>query len=229
MYTLRGRVKMNPNNMKKAELQLFLTGRCKHSHTYVEHPKCYDKEIGDNPRIGVFDIETTWGFNADYGFMLCYVLKEYHRKKTYSACITKKDILSFDYDKRIVRQLVDDMKRFDVLVTYNGSRFDIPYSRTRALKHGLDYPKYGYVKHVDLYYVVKYKLKLGHNRLEDACAIFGIPGKNHVHMFTWLKASQGDKKSLGYVFNHCQRDVQRCTERLYDAIIDYSRKSNRSI
>lgn len=220
---------MNPNNMKKVEMQILLTGHCKHGVNYLEHPRCFEREIGNDPRIGIFDIETSWGFNADYGFMLCYVLKEYHNKKLYYDCITKKDIVSFDYDKRIVKNLVNDLKNFDVLITYNGSRFDIPYSRTRALKHKLKYPMYGYIKHIDLYYIVKYKLKLGHNRLDDACALFGIRGKNHVDMFIWLKASQGDVKSLQFVLDHCKRDVGKCTERLYDEIIDYARRTNRSI
>jgi DNA polymerase elongation subunit (family B) len=220
---------MNPNNMKKSEMQIYLTGYCKHRMPYVQHPKCYEKEIGENPRIGIFDIETTWGFNADYGFMLCYVLKEYHRAKMYSECINKRDIVTFNYDKRIIEQLVKDFKKFDVIVTYNGSRFDIPYSRTRALKYGFDYPKYGYMKHIDLYYIVKYKLKMRPNSLENACSFFGIKGKNHVDREIWLRASQGDRTSLKYIDDHCHRDVKECTESLYDKIIDYARKTNRSI
>jgi len=225
---------MNPYNMKKTEMQLFLTGYCKHRMPYRQHPKCYEKEIGENPKIGVFDIETAWGFNADSGFMLCYVLKEYHKNKIYSACITKKDVdayLQYDIpiDKRISSILVKDLKVFDVIVTFNGTRFDIPYSRTRLLKHGLDFPKYGYIKHIDLYYLVKYKLKLSRNSLESACRLFGIEGKNHVDFEIWQRASFGDEKALEYIFDHCKRDVSKCTEKLYDKIVDYARKTNRSI
>ncbi|MCJ7572336.1 MAG: ribonuclease H-like domain-containing protein [Candidatus Thermoplasmatota archaeon] len=220
---------MNPFNMKKTEMQIYLTGSCKHRMPYIQHPKCYEKEIGDNPKIGILDIETTWGFNADYGFMLCYVLKEYRKKQIYSNLINKKDIASFKYDERIIKSLVDDLKNFDVVVTYNGSRFDLPYSRTRALKYKYDFPKYGFIKHIDLFYIVKYKFKFRPNSLENVCEFFGIKGKNHVHREIWLKASQGDKKSLNYVYEHCIKDVSDCTEKLYTKIIDYARKSNRSI
>jgi uncharacterized protein YprB with RNaseH-like and TPR domain len=222
---------MNPWNMKKVEMQLFLTGHCKHGHSYVTHPKCYDSEIGRNPRIGVFDIETAWGFKADTGFMICYVIKEYGKEKYYEACLTKEDVDlgHFKLDTNVVKHLVDDMKRFDVLITFNGSRFDIPYSRTRALKHKFDFPKYGDMKHIDLYYIVKYKLKLGHNSLESACRLFDIKGKNHLVFDIWQRAGYGDEKALAYILNHCRRDVGRCTELLYNKIIDYARKTNRSI
>lgn len=225
---------MNPYNMKKIELQLFLTGYCKHRVPYAQHPRCYEKEIGNDPRIGIFDIETAWGFNADSGYLICYVLKEYKRNKIYCDCLTPNDIDLYrkkyiPIDKRICKTLSDDLKNFDVIVTYNGTRFDIPYSRTRLLKHEMDFPKYGYMKHIDLYYLVKYKLKLRRNSLETACKLFNIEGKNHVDFEIWQRASFGDKKALKYILDHCKRDVKRCTEPLYSKIIDYGRKSNRSL
>jgi uncharacterized protein YprB with RNaseH-like and TPR domain len=225
---------MNPFNMKKMQLQIYLTGYCKHRMPYAQHPKCFEKEIGDDPKIGIFDIETAWGFNADSGFMICYVINEYGTKKLYYDCITKKDVeyyqgMYIPIDKRVCSSLAKDLKRFNVLVTFNGTRFDIPYSRTRLLKHGLDFPKYGFVKHIDLYYIVKYKLKLRSNSLESACRLFGIKGKNHVDFEIWQRASFGDKKSLDYILNHCKRDVTSCTKPLYKAIIEYARKSNRSV
>jgi uncharacterized protein YprB with RNaseH-like and TPR domain len=225
---------MNPFNMKKAEMQIYLTGYCKHRMPYAQHPKCFEREIGENPKIGVFDIETAWGFNADTGFMLCYVIKNLHRKKIDSACLKKSDFMKFmrdntDIDYRIASKLSNDLKKYNVIITYNGTRFDIPYSRTRLLKNNLDFPKYGFMKHIDLYYVVKYKLKLGRNSLESACRLFGIKGKNHVDFNLWQRASMGDEKALEYILDHCKRDVISCTEPLYDKIIEYARKSNRSV
>lgn len=220
---------MNPYNMKKVEMQLFLSGYCKHRQPYQQHPRCFEREIGHDPKIGILDIETTWGFNADYGFMLCYALKVYHEDRIYSSVISKRDIVRFEYDERIVKNLVRDLKNFDVLITYNGTRFDIPYARTRALKYKYDFPKYGSIKHIDLYYSVKFKMKIRPNTLENACSLLGITGKNHVDREIWLKASQGHVKSLDYVYKHCLRDVGRCTERLYDRLMDYARKTNRSL
>lgn len=222
---------MNPWNMKKVEMQLFLTGYCNHRMPYQQHPKCFEREVGKDPKIGVLDIETAWGFNADIGFMLCYVLKELNKNKYYESCLTKKDVDlgKFKLDMNVVKHLVNDMKRFDILITFNGSRFDIPYSRTRALKHKFDYPKYGDIKHIDLFYIIKYKLKLNHNSLESACRFFNIPGKNHVVFDVWQRAGYGDEKALAYILNHCRRDVGRCTEPLYHKVIDYARRTNRSI
>jgi DNA polymerase elongation subunit (family B) len=219
---------MNPHNLKKVELQILLTGYCKHRMPYVQHPKCFEKEIGNDPRIGIFDIETALGFNADTGFMLCYQLKEYHVNKFYTGVITKEDIDSFKFDKNVCKQLIKDMKHFDILIGYYTTKFDFPYSRTRCLKHGLAYPSYGYIKNVDVYYIVKFKLKLDHNTLDSACRLFGIKGKNHIDFAIWQKAMYGHKESLTYVVDHCKKDVA-ILEKLYDKVIDYSRKNNRSI
>ena len=225
---------MNPYNMKKTELQLFMTGHCIHRQPYRHHPRCFEKEIGKDPRIGVFDIETAWGFRADSGYLICYVLKELNKNKIYYAHITKKNINEYlkkniPIDKNVCEALSKHLKNFDVLITYNGTRFDIPYSRTRLLKHGIEFPKYGYVKHIDLYYTVKYKLKLGRSSLESACRLFNIPGKNHCEYDIWQKAGLGDTQAIAYIVDHCKRDVVECTEPLYHKIVDYGKKTNRSL
>ncbi len=50
-------VVINPHIMKKAEMLEYMTGRCKHHHTYLEHPNCFIKEKNRKLRIGILDIE----------------------------------------------------------------------------------------------------------------------------------------------------------------------------
>ena len=110
----------------------------------------------------------------------------------------------------------------------HNSKCDIPYMRTRALKWKLKFPSYGYIKHIDMYYIVKAKLSLNRNSLQSACALLGIKGKNHVFGDIWIRAVTGNQKSIDYIHNHNIRDVV-ILERLYNRMITFSSKTNRSI
>jgi len=182
---------------------------------------------GHSPKIGFIDLEFQ-NFKANYGILLSYAIKEYGKKKIYSSAITQKEIRSEYLDKKLTERLVKDFSRFDVVVTYYGSRCDIPYMRTRALKWGIPFPSYGYIKHIDLYYLVKSKLSLNRNRLETACSLLGIEGKNHVFGDKWIRAVTGHIPSINYILDHNKRDVV-ITEKLYKKLITFSANTNRSI
>lgn len=223
-------VKINPYKLLKAELQIYLSGYCKHRVPYAQHPMCFIREIqeGGKKRItGVLDIEFD-NFKADFGTILTYAIKVLNQKKVYTGRIYKKDLDNYDFDKRIVKCLIRDINKFDELITYYGTKCDIPYIRTRALYHNLDFPFYGFIKHIDLYYWVKFRLKLHRNSLDSACRFLGIEEKNHVDMEIWRKAKLGDKKSLDYVLEHNIRDTI-ATEKVYHALKNYTRKTQRSL
>ncbi|MFN3136006.1 MAG: hypothetical protein ACK44H_10630, partial [Candidatus Kryptonium sp.] len=84
------------------------------------------------------------------------------------------------------------------------------------------------IYHFDIYYLVKEKLKLSRNTLENACALVGIKGKNHVDMPKWRKARYGDEQSLKYVVDHCKRDVS-ILSKLHDKLIGFSKHTKKSV
>lgn len=221
----------NVNHLKKAELLLYLTGRCKHRNPYYIDKSCFEKEILNNDktlRIGVFDIES-FGltFNADGSILICYYIKEYHKKKYYHHKINYKD-LKKDLDKRLIFQLLKDIKNFDVLITFNGNYFDLPFIRTRTLIHGFNFIPYGYIKSIDIYKTMRNRFKIHRNSLRNSCKVFGIEGKTELDFYTWIKAIAGDRKALMKIDEHCRGDVD-ITEQLFDKVIEYERKINRSI
>lgn len=223
-------VKINVFKLKKSELQIYLSGYCKHRAPYSVHPSCFVREIqegGKKQVIGVLDIEFD-NLKADFGTILTYAIKVLNHKKIYTGRIYKKDLMGFDFDKRIVSNLIRDLNKFDEVITYYGTKCDIPYIRTRALCYDIDFPFYGFIKHIDLFYQVKYKLSLHRNSLASACYFFGIEEKNNVDMDIWRKAKLGDKKSLDWVLDHNIRDVI-ATEKLYHILKNYSRKTSRSL
>lgn len=220
---------VNPFHLKKQELLIYLTQYCEHRVKYQQHPNCFNKEIlhgGKNPKIGFLDTEFQ-NFKANYGILLSYAIKEYHGK-IHGSKISQKEVRSKTMDKELTKRLIKDLSKFDVIVTYYGTGCDNPYMRTRALKWNLPFPSYGYIKHIDMYYIVKHKLSLNKNSLESACQLLGIKGKNHVIGDYWLRALSGHVPSIDYIYKHNKLDVI-ILEKLYDRMITFSAKTNRSI
>jgi len=220
--------KINPFKMKKAELLDMFRGRCKHGHRYVEHPACYLKEKKDKElRVGYLDIETS-NLKANFGIMLSYAIKEKGSKKLYCSTINKKEIDDGTLDKRIVRDCISDMKKFDVVMGYYSTKFDIPFIRSRAMYWGIEFPMYGELLHKDIWYMVRAKMCLHSNRLESACKHLGIEGKTHIESIHWIRALSGDKKALAYILDHNKKDVI-ILEKLHNRIKEFTRNINRSI
>ena len=220
--------KFNPFVMKKKELLDLFRGKCKHGHLWAEHPMCYMREKAKTePKIGYLDIEASQ-LKSNFGIMLSYAIKVKGEDTIYSDVITKKDIDKKTLDKRLVKKCIEDMKRFDVIMGYYSTKFDIPFIRSRAMYWNLDFPMYGELQHKDIYYMVRNKMCLHSNRLEVACRHLGIEGKTHIDGHYWILAVSGDKKSLDYILDHNKWDVI-ILEKLHDRIQEYVRNINRSI
>ena len=228
----------NPYKLKKKELQIYLTGRCKHSHTYISHPNCLVKEVLENNgnyKRGFFDIEAS-NLASDFGIILSYAIKVEGKRKYYTGIISKEDLESGDLDKNLIIQLIKDMEEFDELITYFGTNFDLKFIRSRYLYwknrdksyKDIQFPLYGYIKHKDVYYMAKNRLKLHRTRLEDVCRHLNIKGKTHFEGEYWIKSMIGDKKSLKYILDHNKADV-RILEEVYHQLEPYVREVKKSI
>jgi hypothetical protein len=111
----------------------------------------------------------------------------------------------------------------------HNTHFDIPFLRTRCIKHGIPFPEYQDLYISDVYYMVKNKLQLHRNRLENACQFFDIPSKEHrLNPDTWNKAGAGDTESLEYIWEHNKEDVI-ALEQLHRLLENYTKKSKVSI
>lgn len=179
-------------------------------------------------KLAFLDIEAS-GLDANFGYMLSWVLKPRGEDPIFDI-ITKKEIMNGTdvLDKRIVRSLLKKLDGVDIVCGYYSTRYDIPYIRTRAMVHGLQFPHYGTLKHYDLYYTVRNKLKLHRNRQEVACDVLGIQGKDHVEMGTWQKAKLGDADALLEVLDHNVRDVVTL-EQLFEKMRPHSRIMRKSV
>lgn len=179
----------------------------------------------------MFDIETT-SLDASFGIMLSYAIKTWGKDEYLTDIITPTDMKNGtkgDEDARIVRNCIRDLLKHDKIITYYGSRFDFPFLRTRALSGKIPFPEHGTLKHIDLYFTIRGKMKLNSNRLENACRVLlGETDKTRVEPRIWRAAGRGDKKSLQYIYEHNIADVADL-EKLYDLVIPFRRKNDASI
>jgi uncharacterized protein YprB with RNaseH-like and TPR domain len=203
---------------------------CKHGHRGNEHPECWTEFVENTEnefRVGYLDIEAT-NLDADFGIMLSYAIKVRGKETIYSNIIQQKDIDALRLDKPLTQQLLDDLKKFDMVVTYYGTGYDIPFIRTRALKWGLSFPEYGAIIHHDLYYVAKSKLKLSRNRLENVGNLLGLQGlKTHLDPDIWTQALLSSK-ARAYIQDHNKRDVI-LLEKAHNRLMPYTKGLRRSI
>src|SRR4030067_1297463 len=219
-----------------------MTIRCIHRHTIDEHPNCFMKGlinyIFENEKefikltglpwynfpgykIGYLDIETQHSFGADYGVLLSWCIKE-KDGDIKSSIITKRELFEEEFDKRLVKECLDELKNYKIIVGYYSEGFDIPFLRTKALHYDFDFPGYGELYHWDLYYTAKYKLKLSKYSLANVCDYLNISGKTPLDRETWNRAGYGDKRALERVLEHNKADVI-ITEKLHNKI-SFTRK-----
>jgi len=156
-----------------------------------------------------FDIETS-SLDANFGIILCAVIQGFGAKPVVlrgDQCNPNWDSKRSD-DSDIVRKIVDELLKFDVLVAHYGSKFDLPFIRTRMAKWHLGtFPNTK--KLIDPYHLSKNKFCLRSNSLESLSSLIGAPHKTIVDGQIWIRAAlDGDKKAMDYIVKHCIRDVK---------------------
>ena len=218
---------INFARMKKSEIVWMAKHRCKHGDPYLQHPACYEREVKPTEKIGYLDIETS-NLHASFGICLCYAIKVKGQDEILSRVVTKNE-LSTCLDYKVIKSCIDSLRKFDRIITYYGSRFDIPFLRTRAISLGLEFPEYWEFVHNDMYYAARNRLRLHSNRLDVVCrTIFGDTEKTRLEPDKWIKALMGDKGALDYILDHCQKDTSEL-EKVHDAIINYTRRQDTSV
>lgn len=104
----------------------------------------------------------------------------------------------------------------DVVVSYNGKRFDIPMINREFVKAGYGPP--APYKQVDLLETVKKQFKLPSNKLEFVLKDFEVGAKmQHEGFGLWIKCMQGDQKAKETMLKYNRKDVTEL-EKLHDRL-----------
>lgn len=179
-------------------------------------------------RIGVWDIETT-NWHADAGFMLGWAIYYPRTGKTVSDFVTKKEMFDYKFDKRICKNLMKEFENIDVLVTYYGTGFDIPFARTRCLMNKVKFPYYGTMRHKDAFYTARGKVKTRKKSLAVISEALGLDSqKTHESISVWNLAKYGHPKSLKKIRIYNENDVL-VTWLVYEELKKYGKHACKSI
>lgn len=182
--------------------------------------------IGEG-KVGYLDIETS-GLQGDFNFMYSWYIKTANEEEYEYAIVTGEEIANGTLDERIVKELIKSVVKYKTIYTFYGTRFDISFSRTRALYHGLEFIPYGLVQHKDLYYLVRRILRIHSNRLESVADLLGIKGKTHLEPRIWVMANTGNPDALQYILDHNKADVI-LLEKVHKKLMDYEARTRRYI
>ena len=224
------------------ELRKRLNWKCPlkgHSgHDGVSHNRCWDKLKGVDleEKVLFYDVETE-DLNADYGIMFNWCAIDDKGNK-FEDNITLEDIKKYKSsnrdiepkeDKRIVQSLVDLMNKYDRVIGHYSCGFDTPFTRTRAVICGVEFPSYGVIFQSDTWVFLKKKFKLSRNSLENGCRkLVGITHKDKLSLAIKHGVLRGEKWAIDASRKHCEQDVVDLIA-LYKKTNMYSRKTNSSI
>lgn len=90
-------------------------------------------------RTAIWDIETSALEAVGAGFMICSVVQPEGGKPKILRYDTLK--CKAGKEKRLIKELVDELMQYDILVGHNLIRFDWNYLKSRAVLFGIEIPK----------------------------------------------------------------------------------------
>ena len=121
-----------------------------------------------------------------------------------------------DGKKRMLVKAASLLNEADVIITYNGKKFDIKtLNREFVLENILPPARY---KHIDLLQVVKQNFKFPHNKLDYVAQALGLGGKlKHAGFEMWIGCMADKQESWDMLEAYNVEDVA-ITERVYAAL-----------
>lgn len=163
-------------------------------------------------RTTIFDIESS-SLNANFGIILCCCFMDWDldpkKRKVETLRLDQYDLYQkkpWD-DTLLARAIRDRLMQSDIIVSYNGRMFDIPFINTRLVMNNDD--SMSKMKHLDLYFQVRYKLRLHSSRLASVQEALGLPdAKTPIKPEHWVRALTGHRQSFDYIVKHCVLDVK---------------------
>jgi len=189
-------------------------------------PAVFNKDTAP-PKILMLDIETspnvaaTWGlWNQNValsqlispGYTLCWAAKWIDEKKMAFCSIRS----GLDTMLTGIHKMMSDA---DIIVHYNGLKFDIPTLNQEFLAHGLNPPAPSV--QIDLLRTVRNRFRLQSNKLDYVARHLGLEGKlKHKGMELWRGCMDGDDASWKTMEVYNKQDV-KLLEKVYVAMIPW--------
>lgn len=165
-------------------------------------------EIQRKLRIGILDIETS-SLRGDYGgYIVCAVIRDFKRNRNWVVRIDDPQNSNPMSDRWVCKTLVSYIKKnYDLLVTWNGSMFDLRFIDTRCYKNWL--PILPPIYHRDILYHARSKLIIRSRRLKVVHSyLFGHSNKTEITEKVWAGMLAREKWAIDYMVAHCKIDTR---------------------
>jgi len=157
--------------------------------------------------VGFLDIETSH-LDADFGKILSWYIKPEGSDAYDYWIISPEEVHSGMYDYWGLIMFAEVVKHYDILITWYGARFDIPYLRTRCAMNRLDFPHYREKYHIDLWKTSRSRFRFRSNRLANVTEKLNVKDKKTpVDPQVWIAILRGDQDAIDYVAEHNLKDV----------------------
>jgi uncharacterized protein YprB with RNaseH-like and TPR domain len=121
---------------------------------------------------------------------------------------------SLEEEKKILEWLKNKLNNCDLVVTWYGSGFDIPFICTRALVHNVDLSILNEIQMLDLCQWSRAKLLLSSYSLESVAKFLGISGGRGFKEFRgtdilalFKLVERGDYEARKLIVEHCKEDI----------------------
>lgn len=147
------------------------------------------------------------------GEVLCFAAK-WHDKKQVMFFSVKQ------HGKAVMLEAAHKLlSEADVVVHFNGQRFDIPHLNREFLEAGMEPP--APFAQVDLLKVVKRQFRFPTNKLDYVAQKLGVGGKApHTGHQLWVDCLSGDEKAWALMRKYNTQDVV-ITERVYNKLMPW--------
>lgn len=179
-------------------------------------------------RVLLLDIETApltahvWGLwdqrvginqIVDSGRTICWAAKWLGDKKVMFDSVLNSE------ERDMVGRAHELLDAADVVVHFNGNRFDVPTLNKEFLKFGFHPPSP--FKQVDLLKVVRKQFKLPSNKLDYVCQFLGLGSKlRHKGHELWVECMEYNEKAWRTMERYNKQDVI-ILEKLYNRLLPW--------
>lgn len=184
--------------------------------------------MGKDLKIVLWDIETSSTVVASWNlyptaipykniiedwFIICAAWKELGSRTTSAVSVLddakrfKKNHKDDYYVVKTIREALEDV---DILIAFNGDKFDTKMFNSRLISHGL--PPLPKIVFIDPLKEVKKVAKFSSHRLDFLSTALTGSGKMETPGDTWMKAMQGDESAIKLMVRYNKVDVKKLEE-----------------
>jgi uncharacterized protein YprB with RNaseH-like and TPR domain len=175
-------------------------------------------DVKKGASVGVWDIEAM-GLNAGFGYMLVSGIAPLNCKKKSDVHITRisdfhgpRDTKNYWNDSEMVVDTIEQLKKFEYVVTYNGKWYDAAFTITRAIRTGIEWSLVD-TKHVDVYQLNRKRFRVNNRSLEGLIIHLDCQmQKTKLRPQTWARAGCGNVDAIEEIVIHNIQDVLSLAE-----------------